>query len=100
MMEQAKRFVGRPDIQTFVGSMTGESANKGVFVTTSGFSQDARNFVEKVQQRIRLIDGERLAELALRHGVGFRQQQTFVVKSLDEEYFDSDVTLPSGPQDA
>ena len=96
---QAKRYapgniVGRPDIQKFVGSMTGESASKGVFVTTSGFSQEARSFVEKVQQRIRLIDGERLAELALRHGVGFRQQQTFVIKSLDEDYFDSDIALP------
>lgn len=93
---QAKRYatgnpVGRPDIQKFVGSMTGESANKGVFVTTSHFSSDAKNFVEKVQQRIVLIDGDRLAELALRHNIGVRTKSTIELKSLDEDFFADDI---------
>ncbi len=93
---QAKRYatgntVGRPDIQKFVGSMTGESASKGVFVTTSRFSQEALEFVGKVQQRIKLIDGERFAELAVRHGIGVRTRQTFTLKALDEDYFDDDL---------
>jgi restriction system protein len=93
---QAKRYatgntVGRPDIQKFVGSMTGESATKGVFVTTSAFSAEAKSFIEKVQQRIVLIDGERFAELALRHGVGVRTRQTIEIKTIDEDYFEDDI---------
>lgn len=93
---QAKRYatgngVGRPDIQKFVGSMTGESANKGVFVTTSHFSTDARSYVEKVQQRIVLIDGDRLAELALRHNIGVRTKSIVELKSLDEDFFADDI---------
>jgi restriction system protein len=96
---QAKRYgsgnaVGRPDIQKFVGSMTGESASKGVFVTTSRFSQEALDFVGKVQQRIKLIDGERFAELAVRHGIGVRTRQTFTLRALDEDYFEDDLGGP------
>jgi len=95
---QAKRYatgngVGRPDIQKFVGSMTGESANKGVFVTTSHFSTEARSYIEKVQQRIVLIDGARLAELALRHGIGVRTKSVVELRSLDEDYFEADLKL-------
>lgn len=97
---QAKRYatgngVGRPDIQKFVGSMTGESANKGVFVTTSHFSTEARGYIEKVQQRIVLIDGARLAELALRHGIGVRTKSVVELRSLDEDYFEADLTITS-----
>ncbi|MFD0859688.1 restriction endonuclease [Roseovarius aquimarinus] len=89
---QAKRYapdnkVGRPDIQRFVGSLTGESATKGVFVTTSSFSKDARDYVERVQQRIVLIDGKKLAQLMIEHGVGVRTRITYHVKGLDEDYF-------------
>jgi restriction system protein len=93
---QAKRYaagngVGRPDIQKFVGSMTGESASKGVFVTTSHFSKEATDFVHKVQQRIVLIDGERLAALALSHNIGVRVKSVIELKSLDEDFFADDV---------
>uniref|UniRef100_UPI003D7DD881 restriction endonuclease n=1 Tax=Albidovulum sp. TaxID=1872424 RepID=UPI003D7DD881 len=62
---QAKRYspdnkISRPEIQRFVGSLTGESATKGVFVTTSDFSKDAQDHVSRVQQRIVLINGQRL----------------------------------------
>lgn len=95
---QAKRYatgngVGRPDIQKFVGSMTGESASKGVFVTTSHFSAEARAYIEKVQQRIVLIDGARLAELALRHGIGVRTKSVIELRSLDEDYFEGDLSI-------
>jgi restriction system protein len=42
---QAKRWsntVGRPDIQRFAGALQGQRARKGVFITTSSFSADAR----------------------------------------------------------
>jgi restriction system protein len=89
---QAKRYapdskVGRPALQAFVGSLTGEGANKGVFVTTSDFSKDAKDYLNKVQHRIVLINGETLARLMIRHEVGVRARRTYVVRSVDEDYF-------------
>ena len=89
---QAKRYdpankVGRPDIQKFVGSLTGESATKGIFVTTSGFSREAQDYISCVQQRIVLIDGEMLAKLMIQHGVGVRARAQYVIRSIDEDYF-------------
>lgn len=95
---QAKRYkegnkIGRPDIQRFVGSMTGESASKGVFVTTSAFSREATDYLPRVQQRVTLVDGERLAELALRYGIGVRTVRTIEQKALDEGYFADDTPI-------
>jgi restriction system protein len=89
---QAKRYavdnkVGRPALQGFVGSLTGEGANKGVFVTTSDFSREAVAYVERVQHRIVLINGDRLARLMIAHNVGVRVRQTYLVRSVDEDYF-------------
>jgi restriction system protein len=89
---QAKRFdaaykVGRPDLQRFVGSLTGEGATKGVFVTTSDFSREAVSYVERVQHRIRLINGQKLAALMIQYGVGVRLRGTYLIHSIDEDYF-------------
>lgn len=89
---QAKRYqaeskVGRPAIQQFIGSLTGEGATKGVFVTTSDFSTEARDYLNKVQHRIVLINGERLARLMIQHEVGVRARRSFVIRSVDEDYF-------------
>jgi restriction system protein len=89
---QAKRYapdskVGRPALQAFVGSLTGEGANKGVFVTTSDFSREAKDYLNKVQHRIVLINGERLARLMIQHEVGVRARKTYVLRSVDEDYF-------------
>ena len=89
---QAKRYapdknIGRPHIQQFIGSLTGESATKGVFVTTSDFSREAREYVNRVQHRVVLINGQRLAKLMIQHGVGVRTRTTYVVRSIDEDYF-------------
>lgn len=89
---QAKRYatdskVGRPALQAFVGSLTGEGANKGVFVTTSDFSKEARDYLNKVQHRIVLINGDRLARLMIQHEVGVRARKTYVLRSVDEDYF-------------
>ena len=90
---QAKRYhpdskIGRPAIQQFVGSLSGEGATKGVFVTTSDFSGEARDYLRKVQHRIVLINGQELARLMIRHGVGIRARNTYVVCGIDEDYFD------------
>lgn len=89
---QAKRYdpsykVGRPDLQRFVGSLTGEGATKGVFVTTSDFSRDATSYLERVQHRIRLINGQKLAGLMIQYGVGVRARSTYTIHSVDEDYF-------------
>lgn len=90
---QAKRYaaentVGRPDIQAFVGALHGQQADRGVFITTSRFSADAGAYVEKIPNRIVLIDGRRLAELMILHNVGVQEETTVVLKRLDEDFFD------------
>ncbi|MBM7860750.1 restriction system protein [Lentzea nigeriaca] len=90
---QAKRYaadhpVGRPDIQAFVGALHGQQADRGVFITTSRFSADARSYVERIPNRIVLIDGRRLAELMILHNVGVQDESTFVLKRVDEDFFE------------
>lgn len=89
---QAKRYapgnpVGRPDVNGFVGSLVGLGATKGVFVTTSSFSQPARDYVRHLAQRVILIDGQELADLMIEHGVGVRGYRTVEFKRLDEDFF-------------
>lgn len=87
---QAKRWdrtVGRPEVQAFAGSLEGQRARKGVFITTSQFSQDARRYVEIIEKRIVLIDGEQLAQLMIDHGVGVTEVSHYVVRRIDLDYF-------------
>jgi restriction system protein len=89
---QAKRYastnaVGRPDIQAFVGSLVGLGATKGVFVTTSTYTSQAREFVRHLSQRVILIDGQELANLMIEHGVGVRTSRTIEFKRVDEDFF-------------
>lgn len=89
---QAKRYapdniVGRPAIQQFVGSMTGEGASKGVFVTTSSFSKGAVDYTKRIAQRVILIDGDRLARLMAVNEVGVRAARTVIIPEIDENYF-------------
>jgi restriction system protein len=81
------RSIGRPDVQGFLGSLVGQGASKGVFVTTSTFSGKAREFVRHLPQRIVLIDGTTLAELMIEHGVGVRTSRAIELKKLDEDFF-------------
>ncbi len=88
---QAKRWtdsVGRPDIQNFAGSLEGHRARKGVFITTSQFSKDAREYVTRIEKKIVLIDGELLTQLMMDFGVGVTEVDTYKVKKLDRDYFE------------
>jgi len=88
---QAKRWqatVGRPDLQKFAGSLEGERATKGVFITTSGFSPDALDYVKKIGKRIVLIDGPRLADLMIEHGVGITNDREYTIPRLDLDFFE------------
>jgi len=87
---QAKRWqntVGRPDIQLFSGSLDGFKAKKGVFITTSQFTQTAVEYVKHIEKKIILIDGKMLAELMIDHGIGVTEVVTYRVCRVDEDYF-------------
>jgi restriction system protein len=87
---QAKRWertVGRPDIQQFAGALQGQRARKGVFITTSGFSSEARDYAGRIETRIILIDGIELARLMIAHGVGVTPVAVYELKRVDSDYF-------------
>jgi restriction system protein len=90
---QAKRStstVGRPVVQEFAGSLEGFRARKGVLITTSTFSKDAREYVDRIEKKIVLIDGPQLAQLMIDHNVGVTTQNTYVLKRVDGDYFEEE----------
>lgn len=90
---QAKRYaldaaVGRPEIQAFVGALHGNQAGQGVFITTARFSAGAQEYAKAVPTRIVLIDGQRLASLMIRYGVGVQVRRTVALVEVDEDFFE------------
>ena len=88
---QAKRWespVGSSQIRNFVGALAGQKAGKGVFITTSTFTQDAREFVKTVGTRIILIDGRQLADFMIDYNVGVTTEATYELKRIDTPYFE------------
>lgn len=90
---QAKRYaldtsVGRPEVQAFVGALHGNQANQGVFITTGRFAEGARAYAESVPTRVILIDGQRLAALMVRYGVGVQVRRTVQIVEVDEDFFE------------
>lgn len=91
---QAKRYspdnsVGRREIQQFAGSLEGFRARKGVFITTSAFTAEAKEYAAHIEKRIALIDGTRLIDLMLEHDVGVRTIRTYALKAIDIDYFEN-----------
>ena len=89
---QAKRYqnnVGRIDVQNFVGALAGHQANKGIFITTSDYHNNAIEYAKSVSQKLILINGERLAELMIEFNVGVSTEKRIEIKRLDSDYFDS-----------
>jgi restriction system protein len=87
---QAKRWrdtVGRPEIQRFAGALQGKRARKGVFITTSSFTLEAREYADGLQTTIVLIDGPKLADLMVEYEIGVSVTNTFKIHRLDEDYF-------------
>jgi restriction system protein len=88
---QAKRWggvVGRPVVQAFAGSLEGHRARKGVLITTSGFSQDAFEYVQRIEKKIVLIDGKQLADYMIDFEVGVTKGKAYIVKKIDQDYFE------------
>lgn len=87
---QAKRWkgsVGRPDVQGFVGALSGKHAMKGIFITTSSFSKDATEYVKSLREKVVLIDGQRLAALMYEFNIGVSTENILYIKKLDTDYF-------------
>ena len=91
---QAKRWtdtvVGSPEIHKFVGALAGQRAAKGVFITTSTFTQDARDFVKSIGTRIILIDGRQLADFMIDYNVGVTTEAVYELKRIDTDYFEDE----------
>ena len=88
---QAKRWqdtVGRPQIQAFYGALAGRRATKGVFITTSSFSNAAISYAEQVSDSLVLVDGQQLARLMIDHSVGVSPQRTGTISKTDSDYFE------------
>jgi restriction system protein len=90
---QAKRWnsnssIGREKIQAFQGALAGVGARKGVFITTTTFTQHSLTYVERLRDsKIILIDGQKLTQLMIEHDVGVSIQEKFYIKRIDEDYF-------------
>lgn len=90
---QAKRYkldntIGKPQIQQFSGALDEQKATKGVFITTSSYSKEAKQYVEKLNKKIVLIDGQELARYMIEYNVGVSTKQVYEVKRLDSDYFE------------
>ena len=92
---QAKRWdsnpVGRPDVMQFAGALQAQRANKGIFITTSRFTDDARSYVSQIGSKVVLIDGEQLTNLMIEHDVGVSTVSLYPVKKIDTDYFDESI---------
>ena len=92
---QAKRWennpVGRPEVMQFAGALQAQKANKGIFITTSRFTDDARSYVSQIGSKIVLIDGEQLTNLMIEHDVVVSTLSMYPVKKIDTDYFDEGI---------
>ena len=88
---QAKKWegtVGRPEIQKFVGALKGRKAKKGIFITSSNFSENAKDYAERIDDpRLVLIDGEQLGELLIDNTIGVSTITTYRIKKIHMDYF-------------
>ena len=91
---QAKRYtensIGRPTVQSFIGAMTGGGCRKGVFVTSSTFTAEAKAYANDLRDmKLILIDGKKLAELMIQHEVGVQVKSTYRISKVDHDFFES-----------
>jgi len=99
---QAKRWasmVSRPEVQKFVGALHGKRAKKGVFITTSTFSKEARDYIKHLEPRIVLIDGDDLARLMIRYNVGVSTKAVYELKAVDRDFFEDEVSMTGETDD-
>jgi len=91
---QAKRWEGtvsRPEIQKFAGALQGRRAKKGIFITTSGFSKEALEYISKIDNKISLIDGHELVQLMIEHNLGVSTSAVYEIKKVDSDFFEEEL---------
>lgn len=87
---QAKKWeanIGRPEVQKFAGALQGKRAKKGIFITTSDFTEEARKYVQSIEARIILVSGRYLAELMWDHNIGLTTVESYQIKDINTDYF-------------
>lgn len=88
---QAKKWsenpVGRSEIQKFVGALQGKRSRRGIFLTTSKFTEQAREYSLNIDTKVVLIDGKRLADLMIDYDVGVTTVASYHLKRIDSDYF-------------
>ncbi len=90
---QAKKWdntVSRPEVQKFAGALQGQRARKGIFISTSTFSKEAREYVKNIDSKIILIDGKLLTDLMIEHNIGVSVGTNYQLKRLNSDYFIED----------
>ena len=90
---QAKRWVGsvgRQEIQKFVGALHGQGAKKGIFITTSSFTNDAKSYAERElkDMTVVLIDGDTLVDHMISFDIGVQGKYVVRIKKVDDDYFE------------
>lgn len=88
---QAKRWqgsVGAPVVREFAGTLDFHKASKGVLITTSTFTADAKVFTQSIGKRIVLVDGVMLAELMIDNEVGVITESTYRLVRVDQGFFE------------
>lgn len=82
--------IGSPAIQQFIGALTTNGVQKGIFITNSDFSQNAIKTVQKLPNlKVILINGKDLVRYMIQYGVGTQVYQTYELKKIDKDYFES-----------
>ncbi len=89
---QAKRYsdnkVNEKEMVYFIGALTRAKVQKGVFITTSEYSEKAvKAAKESANLRIKLVDGEELTKLMIKHNLGVQVKTTIEIKKIDEDFF-------------
>lgn len=90
---QAKRYadkhpVSSGELRNFIGALDMCRAVKGVFVTTSEFTTDAKSTVKKASKNIVLIDGKQLTQLMIKYSVGCKTKEVVNIQKIDEDFFE------------
>lgn len=88
---QAKRWngnVGRPELQKFVGALSEKKSNKGIFITTSDFTKEAKEYASNLSHSIILIDGRELTKLMIEYNVGVQINYSYDIKKIDNDFFE------------
>ena len=90
---QAKRYssnVSSHHVRDFSGSLSAKKSSKGVFITTSDFTEESRDYVTKSSTNIILINGKELINHMIKNNVGIKTKKSIQIKEINKEYFDFD----------